>query len=446
MYKLFVLSFLFITSLLIFAPECAAQVFLSKGKVDQIANASIEYLENVDISIIAINDSSRTIKDDNKLYYEDSTRIISETPPNVIYNRKWYIDNYDFNFTWSYEPINATKVAIIDTGISEELLRKKNISPGKNFINETKPPIDDNGHGTALASIIYDISGPYPIEIIPLKSANSKGLLDVSTIIKAIDYAIELDVDIINLSFGAKSPHDLERRALQKAVDSGITVISSVGNSGIEEYYYPAAYDNVLAIGSINQNHVRSSFSTTNDILDFVSPGEKLLVQDYTMLGSTKIVNGTSFSSAYFTGQLAILHTNLLHYSLKQLKTLATDLGIPGYDKEYGNGFIMSDYLLKSLRGKNWETFITSNSMKSWSISLSLPVNPEISLNKYIKIYNGHLQQHPVSIEITDSANLTVTPNSPLAPGEYWLVIDTELQSSKGTKLAQPAIKKIIIN
>lgn len=273
MYRLFVLSFLFLSSLLIYPLESVAQVFLSKGKVEQIPSASVEYLGNVDISIITTNDSSRTVKENKQLYHEDSTRTISNTPHSLIYNQKWYIDNYDFNFTWSYEPIRKTKVAIIDTGISEELLRKSNITPGKNFINQTEQPIDDNGHGTALASIIYDISGPYPIEIIPLKSANSKGLLDVSSIIKAVDYAIELDVDIINLSFGAKSPHVLEQQAIQKAIEAGINIISSVGNSGMEEYYYPAAYENVLAIGSINQDHVRSSFSTTNDTLDFVAPG-----------------------------------------------------------------------------------------------------------------------------------------------------------------------------
>lgn len=53
-------------------------------------------------------------------------------------------------------------------------------------------------------------------------------------------------------------------------------VVASVGNQGCETLYYPAAYEGVIGVGSINNNSEVSTFSQYNTSVDVVAPGEAL--------------------------------------------------------------------------------------------------------------------------------------------------------------------------
>lgn len=423
-----------------------ATIYLVEGKIEHIDNARIEYLENVDISIIEVSSNTRTVFHLDAIeVLPDMERHISQNFLPPLYEQKWYINQFNFQQAWYYAPLRTAKIAIIDTGISEQLLAKENIKIGKNFIDETALPIDDHGHGTGLASIVLDIIGPHPIEIIPIKAANHKGSLSISNITKAIDYAIEQNVDIINLSFGAKVPHKLEELAIQKAIEAGIVVISSSGNSGLEEYYYPAAYEGTISVGAIDERYNRASFSTYNNAVDFVAPGDNLLVLQHNVLDSHKTIQGTSFSSAYLSGMYGLFEALSFKYTTEQLTTLSKDLGPTGYDYEFGHGLLMPDETLQAIRGKVWETVITADSQKQWTIHFTHPVNPNLSLNSYIKIYNSDFIEQPVNIELQTGSSILATPVEPLQNGGYWLVIDQTLQSNNGRSLEEPGILKFIV-
>ncbi|MED2776987.1 S8 family serine peptidase [Bacillus thuringiensis] len=68
--------------------------------------------------------------------------------------------------------------------------------------------------------------------------------------IKGILYALEKEVDVINMSFGSPSYSQLEQLALELAWKQGIILVAAAGNEGYEQPSYPAAYNFVLAVSA----------------------------------------------------------------------------------------------------------------------------------------------------------------------------------------------------
>ena len=76
-------------------------------------------------------------------------------------------------------------------------------------------------------------------------------------------------------------------------------IVAAAGNSGEEEYVYPASDDKCLSVGATFNGEVKSSFSTFNDKLD-------ILNFNGVELPSGKTFNGTSCSAPYTVGMIAL--------------------------------------------------------------------------------------------------------------------------------------------
>ena len=101
-------------------------------------------------------------------------------------------------------------------------------------------------------------------------------------IINGINYAVEQKVDIISMSLGGPSNEPELQKAIQHAVSSGVLVVCAAGNEGdgderTEEFSYPAAYNEVIAVGSVSLARESSEFSNANKEIDLVAPGEDIL-------------------------------------------------------------------------------------------------------------------------------------------------------------------------
>jgi len=102
------------------------------------------------------------------------------------------------------------RVAVIDSGINFNT--DLPVMVRKNFIPEDEPNIlyeDPSGHGTAVAGIIAaldndeGVAGINPrVELYSARVLDAKLEAPVGRIVEAIDWAVEQDVDIINMSFG----------------------------------------------------------------------------------------------------------------------------------------------------------------------------------------------------------------------------------------------------
>lgn len=227
----------------------------------------------------------------------------------------WSITAFDLPSAWQKTRGEGVKVAVLDTGCDlDHPDLKANLLPGYNVIKPSAQPWDDNNHGTHVCGIIAaennDIGmvGVAPkCGVVPVKVLDRHGngsLVDVATGIRwAVD---EAKVDLICMSLGSPNPVQEVRKAIQYARSKGAVCFVAAGNSGItKNVFYPANYPETIAIGSVDENLARSSFSNTGDNLDFMAPGNRILstVPD----NWYAVLSGTSMATPFAVGIAALL-------------------------------------------------------------------------------------------------------------------------------------------
>jgi len=224
---------------------------------------------------------------------------------------------------------NFIKVGIIDTGADlispQPFYFPYNVTTsGYDFVNNTLAPIDRNGHGTQMTSIIggiLDKQAAPNVNITPLKALGASGTGSLSNIIRAVEFAICDTVNILNMSLGYKADKadlfdDFFKNILQKAIDNNILVIVAAGNLGecigLNNPYYPASFDldGMLTIGASECTAGYAPFSNYGQSVDLLAPGVKVFCRD-TAFGNWIYANGTSHAAAIASGMAASLATEM---------------------------------------------------------------------------------------------------------------------------------------
>ncbi|AYE53782.1 S8 family peptidase (plasmid) [Priestia megaterium NCT-2] len=244
---------------------------------------------------------------------------------------------------------NSIKVGILDTGIDYNN-KELRIQDGVSTINDTNNYMDYNGHGTHVAGIIESVTahknnsvGISPsVQLFAIKALNDKGDAKASSVIAGVQWAIDHHIDVLNMSIGSEINSKGIRNILEKAYKSGMFIVAPVGNNGYSiksNITYPAKYDIVFSVGSVNNKLKRSAFSSMGSELDIVAPGEK--IYGPSLNNSHTYETGTSMASPYVAGVAALLlsaNKDLSPNDLKNILELSAD---PlGDIHKYGNGII----------------------------------------------------------------------------------------------------------
>jgi len=189
-------------------------------------------------------------------------------------------------------------VAVIDDGVSFTHPDFQGIvlPGGYDFGDDDSDPSHDAsdptaGHGTAVTGCIAPLTNNREgisgvawegVSILPVKIFDGAGATTSDKMISAIDFAVASDVDVINMSLGRSAffgPTAVERDAVKRAVDAGVVVVAASGNSrdpsdgfswGVG---YPAAYPEVIAVGSVGPEGTQSVYSDYGPDLDVSAPG-----------------------------------------------------------------------------------------------------------------------------------------------------------------------------
>jgi subtilisin len=263
----------------------------------------------------------------------------------------WELIQTDAGLARSRDEGYAVRVAILDSGI--DLDRPDLAVAGDvTFVDGTTSGDDDNGHGTMVASVVaalingVEVGESAPeIELYAVKVMDRHGWVRWSNVIKGIDWAWKNDMDVVNMSFGGpneppKTVHNAVRRAHRK----GVLLVAGAGNRGDlgleDSVYYPAHYDEVIAVGATDEMDTRVSNSSTGPSLELVAPGASIYT---TTIGGYGTGGGTSLSTPHVVGAAALVIASGITDPAQvrqRLQETADDLGPAGWDQEYGYGLV----------------------------------------------------------------------------------------------------------
>lgn len=135
-------------------------------------------------------------------------------------------------------------------------------------------PLDVSGHGTNVAGLIEDYAKDANFCLVIIKYVNHYKKDDTNTaLMKALKYADEIKVDIINYSGASIGYIPEEVTLIKKFIDSGGIFITSAGNdkselNGKTKYkIYPAMDDDrIIVVGSKNPFPVKNLFASGGEL------------------------------------------------------------------------------------------------------------------------------------------------------------------------------------
>lgn len=345
-------------------------------------NPEIEYAEpNYIYSIALVPKTLTKYKRLEKSPFTDFTAAIPDDPS---FSQLWGMRN-----TGSNEPqgkagvegadINAlkawdltkgsrsVKIAVIDTGVDynhpdlqgnvwvnqAELNGKPGVDDdgngyiddihGYDFANNDNDPMDGHGHGTHCSGTIgavhnnkIGVSGVMnEVTIVPVKFLGDDGSGSLEAAIKAIDYATQLNVDLMSNSWGGGGRSEALLEAIKRASDKGIIFTAAAGNSTSNNDTtpsYPASYQsespNVVAVAALTaQNDLAYFSSFGRNSVHIAAPGHNIL--STVKNGGYEVMSGTSMATPHVSGVLGLLLAKEGRMSHAVMKERLTMTGVP---------------------------------------------------------------------------------------------------------------------
>ena len=203
------------------------------------------------------------------------------------------------------------------------------------------------GHGTAMRSLIAGDAGAARgaapgVKILGFPVLDAEGKGNSFALAEAIVRAVDQGAKVVNMSLGSDGDSPLVRDAVQYALTRNVALVAAAGNDAVNRVSYPAAYDGVVAVASVDAwgNHLY--FSNRGQALDLAAPGYAVVAA--WPGGKNVEVSGTSASTALVTGAVAALLSQEPGLTGKQAAELlikyAKSSGLPGAKEEMGSGTI----------------------------------------------------------------------------------------------------------
>jgi len=321
------------------------------GKVDQIFHvipAAVVTLSEYSVEALARNAEIKYVQPDYYRQFVIAPQNEGEPLDQVI---PWGVDRVDADRAWQYSTGKKVKVAVIDTGIDvDHPDLEENIHGGINTIapNQGYEPDDiddDHGHGTFCAGIIAAVDNDIGvIGVAPdawlysVKVLNLSGSGYISDIIEGIEWCIDKEMQVINMSFGGYEDYPALHDACDAAWDHGCILVASEGPCGYTAY--PAAYSSVIAVAATDRDDYQGCEYGAE--LELVAPGEDIL--STVPGGGYAVMSGTSFGCPHVSGTAALviaIHPSYTNGMVRRiLQMTAEDLGAPGWDPYYGFGMV----------------------------------------------------------------------------------------------------------
>ncbi len=286
-----------------------------------------------------------------------------------IHNESQTGGTYDMDMdgpeAWDISTGSSTvKILVMDDG-TQQTHPDINQYGGRDFTGQDlggNPGNQCDNHGTAVAGCVTAkinnsigtvgiapdckvIAARCYISTVP---CNGTGSGSASNLINALDWADVQGARVSNLSWSAQTSSALTDKYSETRTN-GMVHFTAAGNDGSTYIGFPGGLSTVNAVSALNDDGELAGFSTHGPDLSFAAPGVYIYTTDRTggdgyTGGDYAIVNGTSFASPYTAGVAALIFAvepGLTAVEVEdKLKCTAVDMGDPGFDDEYGHGFV----------------------------------------------------------------------------------------------------------
>lgn len=352
-------------------------------------DSRIEYLERVPLQKIQVISSPARLRKDaagEGMPKSDSTA----TGPNDTYfgevggiQTSWHLEMVGYNELYGkYKASPDIRVAIIDNAVwgghpdlqldSANMYDAAHETVGSSFppfyVGQNQPGTPPDrfssayhwSHGTHCAGLVGAITdNEEGIASVGsgLTLVGVKGSLDADgeSLPRAVEGAIwaaDQGVDVISMSYGNETNSRVEGNIYTSMVRQGIILLGAAGNSGKADVpSYPADYEGVISVGSLDSDGLISYFSNTGTWVDVWTPGGYWVVdghdkEDNLILSTTYGVTNYYSSKPEFAGT---------YYDAMAGTSMATPLtsGIVGLILSYYpdlNAYQMRDLLRRTSR------------------------------------------------------------------------------------------------
>lgn len=334
------------------------------GYIAEVATCSLFSGEASLPSFIPIDDLALA-----ETYLEEGL-ILSYEPNQPVYlfgqNVYYMQKNLGLPSVWSAGHTGeGVRVGVLDSGVYPHADLADNLLPGYNLLDNSTNTTDTYGHGTRVSGLIaaaandVGAKGAAPAaSIVPLKAfENETTTLDI--IANGIMKAVQLDCDILNMSFGFEGYSNILETAVSSAREAGLLLVAAAGNAGTNAVAYPAAYAGVIGVGAVDHENAWASYSQYGAHVDVVAPG--------CCVGSTDLNDafvpiseyekgaghGTSFAAPLVSGILALGKAAQPTYSADMLTDAlfgtAKNLGGREWNTKFGYGLVDAAGFLEEL-------------------------------------------------------------------------------------------------
>lgn len=371
-------------------------------KVEKITGNKVENQTGCLINSIVIDANQKEIKKIKKLdvvkaVYESQTYKVNDIDSTLDYTIDDYKqaaialeketgltelrDNKD-----TYYKGKSTVVAVIDTGINyehQDMKLDEGVTPkfsesewkdkisvlgygkyfsekvpfGYNYINNDNDILSKSDfHGYHVAGITSgngELLGVAPnTQIVALKALGNVGGGTTDQLVRAIEDAVKLDVDVINMSLGSENgvvdEDAFKSKAIKKAMENGVLCCISAGNAGTADGYNQCSNNYKLVdTGTINSpgttkealtvasasiyfesgeiNKIMSGFTSwgcTNDLKlkpEITAPGSNIYAL-YDGKNNYETLSGTSMASPFVAGCAVLLKNDIENDNIKSFE------------------------------------------------------------------------------------------------------------------------------
>lgn len=184
--------------------------------------------------------------------------------------------------------------------------------------------VQASSHGTNVAGIAcaevnnsFGIAGvAYKTRFLTIKNQLPSGFLNNSY--EGIVYAADHGADIINCSWGSSSYSLYAQDVINYATfNKGSLVVAATGNNGHENKFYPAAYENVLSVGSTLEGDTVKATSNFGTWVKIMAPGDNILTCN--VIGGFGTNGGTSMAAPIVSACAAVVKSHFPNYNTQQI-------------------------------------------------------------------------------------------------------------------------------